>query len=49
MYDVLGQIILAVPTAQNSSTIDVSELTTGPYFLKMKTDKGFSNSKFLKK
>ena len=49
IYDILGQIILALPDAQKSSTIDVAKLTTGTYFLKIKTDKGFSNSKFLKK
>lgn len=49
IYDILGQIILALPDAQKSFTIDVAKLTTGTYFLKIKTDKGFSNSKFLKK
>jgi hypothetical protein len=49
IYDVLGQLVIAVPNAQNSSRIDVSKLSKGNYFLKMNTDKGTSNFKFIKK
>ncbi len=49
VYDVLGQIIIAVPDAKTVSKIDVSILETGNYFLKMNTNKGTSNVKFIKK
>jgi hypothetical protein len=49
VYDILGQLIIAVPNAQMVSKIDVSKLTTGNYFLKMNTDKGTSSVKFIKK
>ncbi|TCN55544.1 T9SS C-terminal target domain-containing protein [Flavobacterium circumlabens] len=48
VYDVLGQLVIAVPNAADVSTIDVSKLRTGNYFLKIKTDKGTSSSKFIK-
>ena len=49
IYDVLGQIVIAVPNAQNISKVDVSKLSSGNYFLKMNTDKGTSSFKFIKK
>jgi hypothetical protein len=49
IYDPLGQIVIAVPNAQNISKVDVSKLTIGIYFLKMNTDKGTSSFKFIKK
>ncbi|MEZ7504996.1 T9SS type A sorting domain-containing protein [Flavobacterium sp. Arc2] len=49
IYDMLGQLVIAVPNALNSSRIDVSKLSKGNYFLKMNTDKGTSNFKFIKK
>ena len=49
VYDILGQIIIAVPDAKTVSNIDVSKLATGNYFLKMNTNKGTSNVKFVKK
>jgi Leucine-rich repeat (LRR) protein len=48
VYDILGQLIIAVPNAQTVSKVDVSRLTTGAYFLKMNTDKGSSSLKFIK-
>jgi Leucine-rich repeat (LRR) protein len=48
VYDILGQLIIAVPNAQSISKIDVSKLTIGNYFLKMNTDKGTSSVKFIK-
>jgi hypothetical protein len=48
VYDILGQLIIAVPNAKTVSKIDVSKLTTGNYFLKMNTDKGTSSVKFIK-
>lgn len=48
VYDILGQLIIAVPNAKNVSNVDVSRLKTGNYILKIKTDKGFSSAKFIK-
>jgi hypothetical protein len=48
VYDILGQLVIAVPGAQKVSKIDVSKLITGNYFLKIKTDKGSSTVKFIK-
>lgn len=49
IYDMLGQIVIAVPNAQSVSAIDVSKLRTGNYFLKVKSDLGSSSMKFIKK
>ena len=46
IYNTLGQIVLAVPNA--ISTIDVSSLQSGNYFVKVNTDLGISNTKFIK-
>ncbi len=48
IYNTLGQLVIAIPNAQSVSTIDVSSLKTGNYFIKMTTDKGTSNTKFIK-
>ncbi len=47
IYNTLGQIVLAVPNA--ISTVDVSNLQSGNYFVKVHTDLGVSNTKFIKK
>jgi hypothetical protein len=49
VYNVLGQLVLSVPNANGVSTVDVSNLTAGNYFLKVVSDKGISNTKFIKK
>ncbi|QSB25179.1 T9SS type A sorting domain-containing protein [Flavobacterium sp. CLA17] len=49
VYDILGQLVIAVPNAHATSSIDVSNLRTGNYILKVKTDKGSSAVKFIKK
>lgn len=49
IYDILGQLVIAVPNAENISKIDVSNLRTGNYILKVKTDNGTSSAKFIKK
>lgn len=49
IYDILGQLVIAVPNAKTVSNIDVSKLRTGNYFIKVKSDKGSSNMKFIKK
>lgn len=46
IYNQLGQIVLAVTNAVNS--IDVADLASGTYFVKVNTEKGSANSKFVK-
>ena len=46
IYNMLGQVVLLVPNATTS--IDVSTLTKGNYFVKVNTEKGSSNTKFIK-
>lgn len=48
IYNLLGQLVIAVPNAQNTKMIDVTQLKTGTYFLTIKSDKGTSNTKFIK-
>ncbi|MDQ6530755.1 T9SS type A sorting domain-containing protein [Flavobacterium sp. LHD-85] len=48
IYDVLGQLVLAVPNAKITSSIDISRLRAGNYFIKVKSDKGSSSMKFIK-
>lgn len=46
IYNQLGQIVIAVTNAVNA--VDVSNLATGTYFIKINTEKGSANSKFVK-
>lgn len=46
IYNTLGQVVLAVPNL--ISTVDVSNLQSGNYFVKVNTDLGVSNTKFIK-
>ncbi|MFY0484119.1 DUF7619 domain-containing protein [Flavobacterium sp. PLA-1-15] len=48
IYNVLGQMVVAVPNAKGISAVDVSSLSTGNYFIKIVSDKGISNAKFVK-
>ena len=48
VYNVLGQLLVVIPNAGNTSKIDVSNLPSGNYFLKIKSDKGMSSTKFIK-
>ncbi len=48
IYNLLGQVVLAIPNAQNLNTVDVSSLKTGNYFLKVTSDKGSATEKFMK-
>jgi hypothetical protein len=48
IYNTLGQQILVIPNAQHTKQVDVSNLKTGNYFIKMNTNKGISNAKFIK-
>jgi hypothetical protein len=46
IYNQLGQIVMATTNAVN--TIDVANLASGTYFVKVNTDKGSANAKFVK-
>ncbi|WP_396144261.1 T9SS type A sorting domain-containing protein [Flavobacterium sp.] len=46
IYNMLGQVVLT--TTNPSNTIEVSNLKTGNYFIKVTTDKGTATSKFIK-
>ncbi|MRX69886.1 conserved repeat domain-containing protein/Por secretion system C-terminal sorting domain-containing protein [Flavobacterium resistens] len=48
VYDMLGQLVIAVPHAENISNIDVSRLQAGNYILKIKTNSGITAVKFIK-
>jgi uncharacterized repeat protein (TIGR01451 family) len=48
IYNVLGQVLITIPTAQDMTKVDVSTLTTGNYFIKINSDKGTSNTRFVK-
>lgn len=48
IYNTLGQIVLVIPNAKKTKTIDVSSLKTGNYFMKINSDKGNSSIKFVK-
>lgn len=40
--------MLVVTNPESNAVIDVSSLNTGTYFLKVFTDKGTANTKFIK-
>lgn len=48
IYNSIGQLMMVIPNAQNSSSIDVSRLKAGHYILKMQSDKGASTGRFIK-
>lgn len=47
IYNTLGQLILVLPEVKDSG-IDVSDLMTGTYFIKINSDKGTANTRFIK-
>ncbi|OYU81168.1 MAG: hypothetical protein CFE23_05210 [Flavobacterium sp. BFFFF1] len=47
VYNTLGQLIITVTNPQQ--TIDVSELLSGNYFIKITSNKGIANARFVKK
>ncbi|MDN3677775.1 T9SS type A sorting domain-containing protein [Flavobacterium paronense] len=49
VYNTLGQLVLTYPNINQLDAIDVSNLKTGNYFIKLVTDKGITSSKFIKK
>ena len=48
IYNTLGQVVLIIPNAQQTKSVDVSSLKTGNYFLKIISDHGSSSVKFVK-
>ncbi len=48
IYNALGQVVLVIPNAQQTMSVDVSSLKTGNYFLKINSNRGSSSVKFLK-
>jgi hypothetical protein len=44
----LGQMVLAYTNSESLSALDVSQLKTGTYFIKLATDKGATFQKFIK-
>lgn len=48
IYNTLGQLVLVIPNAEKVSKIDVSSLTAGNFFIKINSDNGTSNTRFIK-
>lgn len=48
IYNTLGQLVLVIPNAEEIKAVDVSNLSSGHYFIKINSDKGTSNTKFIK-
>ena len=48
VYNPLGQLVLVVPNAKGIERIDVSKLVAGNYFIRVTSDKGSSNARFVK-
>ena len=44
----LGQVVLIIPNAKDIDAVDVSSLKTGTYFIKVNSDKGIANTRFVK-
>ncbi|MCD0465192.1 T9SS type A sorting domain-containing protein [Flavobacterium sp. ENC] len=49
IYNTISQLIMVIPNAKNIKNIDVSSLSRGNYFLKIISNLGTSNAKFIKK
>ena len=47
IYNALGQVVLRKEGSQNIETIDVSNLQSGAYIVRIKTQRGFANKKIL--
>lgn len=49
IYNTLGQLVSVHPNAKNLTTIDVSKLPSGSYFIKVNSDNRVTNTTFIKK
>ena len=47
IHNTLGQVVLRKEGKQNIETIDVSNLQSGAYIVRIKTQRGFANKKIL--
>ena len=47
IYNALGQVVLRKEGSQNIETIDVANLQSGTYIVRIKTQRGFANKKIL--
>ena len=48
IYNILGQLVLAHTNAESISSLDVSQLKTGTYFIKLVTYRGTASQQFIK-
>lgn len=48
IYNTLGQSVKTISNAKTVDIIDISNLSAGIYFIKVNTNKGISNTKFIK-
>ena len=48
IYNVLGQLVLAIPSLRAEQPVDISKLQNGSYFVKVISDQGISVTKFTK-
>ena len=48
-YNALGQLVLVIPNANHVESIDISDLKSGNYFVKLVSDIGTTATKFVKK
>ena len=48
IYNAIGQLVTVIPNAGNLTDIDISSLKTGTYLIKINTDIGVANAKFIK-
>jgi Secretion system C-terminal sorting domain len=48
IFNMLGQLVMAIPNKSNERSVDISSLSSGQYMVKVNTDKGISHSKFVK-
>jgi uncharacterized repeat protein (TIGR01451 family) len=48
IFNMLGQLVMAIPNQVNETNIDISHLQSGQYMVKVNTDKGVIHSKFVK-
>lgn len=49
IYNALGQLVMAITQTGEVAKIDVSQLGSGNYFIRIHSDKGTTNAKFAKK
>jgi len=48
IYNLLGQVVLAFTGLSETTSFDVSSLRSGNYFIKINSDKGITNTNFVK-